>query len=310
MSPKSMASGPDEASSQRALPAVSQAPAVHGLFDEATFTITYVVEDPATKRCAVVDSVLDFDPAAGATSTASADKVITLVREHGLTVDWIIETHVHADHLSAAPYLKEKLGGEVAIGAHVRAVQRTFGRIFNAGPEFIPDGSQFDKLFDDGETFAVGSIPARAMHTPGHTPACMTFIIGDAAFVGDTIFMPDQGTGRCDFPGGDARQLHRSILRLYSLPPKTRLFMGHDYKAPGRDYYAWESTVEEERRHNIHIPEGGNEETFVAMRTLRDATLGAPRLIIPSIQVNMRAGMMPPSEDNGVTYLKIPLNLF
>jgi glyoxylase-like metal-dependent hydrolase (beta-lactamase superfamily II) len=294
--------------SSQAAPQV--APLVHGLFDEATFTVTYVVEDEASRRCAVIDSVLDYDAAAGAVSTASADRAVALVRERGLAVEWIIETHVHADHLSAAPYLKEELGGVVGIGANVTGVQKTFGRIFNAGPEFALDGSQFDRLFDDGDVFAVGSIPARAMHTPGHTPACMTFMIGDAAFVGDTLFMPDQGTGRCDFPGGGARRMHQSIRRIFSLPPKTRLFMGHDYKAPGRDSYAWESTVEEERRHNVQASEDIGENAFVAMRTLRDAALGAPKLIIPSIQVNMRAGHMPPSEDNGVTYLKIPLNLF
>jgi glyoxylase-like metal-dependent hydrolase (beta-lactamase superfamily II) len=304
------AAGPDGGSPQRPLAGASVAPLVHSFFDEDTFTITYVVEDESTKRCAIIDSVLDYSPAAGSVSTASADRVVALTRERGLTVEWILETHVHADHLSAAPYLKEKLGGEIGIGAHVTEVQRTFARIFNTEPEFVPDGGQFDRLFNDGDVFSVGSIPARAMHTPGHTPACMTFIIGDAAFVGDTLFMPDQGAGRCDFPGGDARQMHRSIQRVYSLPPKTRLFMGHDYKAPGRDHYAWESTVEEERLHNVQASASVSEDAFVAMRTQRDASLKAPRLIIPSIQVNMRAGRMPPPEDNGVTYLKIPLNLF
>jgi glyoxylase-like metal-dependent hydrolase (beta-lactamase superfamily II) len=286
------------------------APLVHGLFDDDTCTVTFVVEDPATRRCAIIDSVLDFDPAAGAVAERSADRVIALVRKRALTVDWILETHIHADHLTAAPYLKEALGGALGIGFNVTSVQQTFANIFNAGPGFIPDGSQFDRLFADGDSFAVGLIPARALHTPGHTPACMTYVIGDAAFVGDTLFMPDYGTARCDFPGGDARQLHRSIQRIYALPPQTRLFTCHDYKAPGRDSYAWETTVEAERLYNIQAHQGISEDAFATMRMLRDSTLAAPRLIIPSIQVNMRAGHMPPSENNGVTYLKIPLNLF
>jgi glyoxylase-like metal-dependent hydrolase (beta-lactamase superfamily II) len=285
-------------------------PLVHALFDEDTFTVTYVVEDEAARRCAIVDPVLDYDPAAGAVATRSADRVIALVRERGLTVEWILETHVHADHLSAAPYLKEKLGGQIGIGVNVTAVQETFARIYNTGPDFVADGAQFDRLFADGEAFAVGSIAARALHTPGHTPACMTYVIADAAFVGDTLFMPDYGTARCDFPGGDARQMYRSIQRIYALPPRTRLFMCHDYKTPGREVYAWETTVEEERRHNVQAHEGVSEDAFVALREARDAQLGAPRLIIPSIQVNMRAGRMPPPESNGVTYLKIPLNVF
>jgi glyoxylase-like metal-dependent hydrolase (beta-lactamase superfamily II) len=289
---------------------VGAAPVVHALFDEDTYTVTFVVEDPATKRCAIIDSVRDFDPAAGTVAERSADRVIALVRERALTVEWILDTHIHADHLTAAPYLKETLGGAVGIGANVTLVQQTFANIFNAGPEFIPDGRQFDRLFADGDVFAVGSISAYALSTPGHTPACMTYVIGDAAFVGDTLFMPDYGTARCDFPGGDARQMYRSIQRIYALPPQTRLFTCHDYKAPGRDDYAWETTVEAERRHNIQAHVGVSEDAYAAMRALRDSTLTAPRLIIPSIQVNMRAGHMPPSENNGVTYLKIPLNLF
>ncbi len=254
--------------------------------------------------------MLDYDPAAGHTDRHSADQMIAFVREHGLTVEWILETHVHADHLSAAPYLKEQVGGRLGIGANITVVQNVFGKIFNAGTEFQRDGSQFDRLFQDGDDFALGSIPARAIHTPGHTPACMTYLIGDAAFVGDTLFMPDYGTARCDFPGGDARQLYRSIRKLFALPDSTRLFLCHDYKAPGRDEYRWETTVAEEKAHNVHVHEGVSEDEFVAMRTARDSTLGMPRLILPSVQVNMRAGQMPPPEDNGQRYLKIPLDVF
>jgi glyoxylase-like metal-dependent hydrolase (beta-lactamase superfamily II) len=266
--------------------------------------------DPATRQCALIDSVLDYDPAAGHTDRHSADQMIAFVREHGLTVEWILETHVHADHLSAAPYLKEQVGGRLGIGANITVVQNVFGKIFNAGTEFQRDGSQFDRLFQDGDDFALGSIPARAIHTPGHTPACMTYLIGDAAFVGDTLFMPDYGTARCDFPGGDARQLYRSIRKIFALPDSTRLFLCHDYKAPGRDEYRWETTVAEEKAHNVHVHEGVSEDEFVAMRTARDSTLGMPRLILPSVQVNMRAGQMPPPEDNGQRYLKIPLDVF
>jgi glyoxylase-like metal-dependent hydrolase (beta-lactamase superfamily II) len=283
-------------------------PEVTAFFDEPTFTISYVVTDPASKACAIVDSVLDYDPASGRTRTESADEVIRFVRDHGLTCEWILETHVHADHLSAAPYLKENLGGEIAIGSNIRTVQEVFGKVFNAGTEFERDGSQFDRLLEDNDTFKVGAIEAKAWHTPGHTPACMTFVIGDAAFVGDTLFMPDFGTARCDFPGGDARTLYRSIKRVLALPPETRLFMCHDYKAPGRDEYAWETTVAEERAKNIHVHDGVSEDEFVAMREARDRELDMPRLILPSIQVNMRAGAMPPPEDNGISYVKIPLN--
>ena len=282
---------------------------VEAFFDSATYTYSYVVSDPATRRCAIVDSVLDYDPAAGRTSHESADRLIAHVREQGLTVDWLLETHVHADHLSAAPYLKRELGGQLAIGENITLVQDSFGKLFNAGSEFATDGRQFDRLFKDGERFPIGSLGARAIHTPGHTPACMTYVIGDAAFVGDTLFMPDYGTARCDFPGGDARVLYRSIHKLFQLPEQTRLFMCHDYKAPGRDDYRNETTVAEERAHNVHVHEGVGEDDFVAMRRARDATLGMPTLILPSVQVNMRAGQLPPAEDNGIRYLKIPLDV-
>lgn len=283
-------------------------PLVKAFFDEATFTVSYVVVDPSSRVCAIVDSVLDFDPASGRTQKESADSVIAYVQGEGLKVEWILETHVHADHLSAAPYLKQKLGGKLGIGFNITVVQNTFGKVFNAGTDFARDGSQFDHLFTDNEAFSIGNIKARAIHTPGHTPACMAYVIGDAAFVGDTLFMPDYGTARCDFPGGDARQLYRSIQKLFALPPESRLFMCHDYKAPGRDEYRWETTVTEERAHNIHVRDGISEDEFVAMRTKRDATLDMPRLILPSVQINMRAGHMPPPEANGVRYLKLPID--
>jgi len=291
------------------VPHAVAAPDVTAFFDEATFTVSYVVKDPGSNACAIVDSVLDFDPASGRTSTTSADAIVDHVRRHGLTVEWLLETHVHADHLSAAPYLKERVGGTLAIGFNITVVQNVFGKIFNAGTEFERDGSQFDHLFQDGERFAIGGLQGRVMHTPGHTPACMTFVIGDAAFVGDTLFMPDFGTARADFPGGDARTLYRSIQTVLALPAETRLFLCHDYKAPGRDEYRWETTVAEERAKNVHVHEGVSEDEFVAMRTARDATLSMPRLILPSVQVNMRAGEMPPPEDNGQRYLKLPVNL-
>ena len=284
-------------------------PKVDAFFDPATFTYSYVVSDPTTKHCAIIDSVLDYDPASGRTSFASADRLIAHVHEHKLTVDWLLETHVHADHLSAAPYLKRELGGKLGIGANITVVQNTFGKLFNAGCEFATDGSQFDHLFADGDTFTIGSIKAHALHTPGHTPACMTYVIGDAGFDGDTLFMPDYGTARCDFPGGSAHTLYQSIRKLFSLPGETRLFMCHDYKAPGRDDYRFETTVAEERAHNVHVHEGISEEDFVAMRSKRDATLGMPTLILPSVQVNMRAGQLPPAEENGTRYLKIPLDV-
>jgi glyoxylase-like metal-dependent hydrolase (beta-lactamase superfamily II) len=282
-------------------------PEVTALFDEATNTVSYLVADPATKTAAVVDSVLDYDPKSGRTSTASADRLIAAVREKGLTVAWLLETHMHADHLTAAPYLKEKLGGRIAIGARIGDVQKTFGAVFNAEPGFAVDGRQFDHLFADGERFQIGTLEARVLHTPGHTPACLTYVVGDAAFIGDTLFMPDYGTARADFIGGDARALYRSIRRILDLPGETRLFTGHDY-APGGRAFAWESTVAEQRAANVHVHDGVDEDAFVAMRTARDATLDFPRLILPSVQVNMRAGHMPPAEDNGVRYLKIPID--
>lgn len=283
-------------------------PIVHAFFDEPTNTVSYVVADPASNACAVIDSVLDYDAAAGRTRKASADAIIAFVRLKGWQTEWILETHVHADHLSAAPYLKQQLGGKLGIGVNITVVQNVFGKVFNAGTDFARDGSQFDHLFRDGERFRIGKIEARALHTPGHTPACMTYVIGDTAFVGDTLFMPDYGTARCDFPGGDARQLYRSIRRIFDLPPETRLFMCHDYKAPGRSDFRWETTVSEERANNIHVHDGVDEDSFVAMRTARDATLDMPRLILPSVQVNMRAGQMPSPESNGTRYLKIPLD--
>lgn len=283
-------------------------PEVKGFFDEATNTISYVVKDPAGKACAIVDSVLDFDYASGRTDTHSADAVIAHVKAAGLTVEWILETHVHADHLSAAPYIQDRVGGKIGIGANITVVQDTFGKIFNEGTEFQRDGSQFDRLFSEGDTFEIGALKGRVLHTPGHTPACLTYVIGDAAFVGDTLFMPDYGTARCDFPGGSAEALYGSIQKILSLPDATRIFVCHDYKAPGRDEYAWETTVAEERARNVHVGGGRSAEDFVQMRQARDKTLGMPRLIIPSLQVNMRAGQLPPAEDNGQVYLKVPVN--
>lgn len=283
-------------------------PQVHPFFDPVTFTYSYVVVDTTTQRCAIIDSVLDYDPAAGRTSTESADKIIAFVREQALDVEWILETHVHADHLSAAPYLQQALGGKLGIGANITKVQELFGQLFNEGTEFARDGSQFDCLLEDGDTFTIGTLKARAIHTPGHTPACMTYIIEDAVFVGDTLFMPDYGTARCDFPGGDAAQLYDSIQKIFALPDEYRVFMCHDYKAPGRTEYLYETTVGEERQHNIHVRAGVTKDEFVALRNKRDASLSMPRLILPSVQVNMRAGNMPPAEDNGIRYLKIPLN--
>lgn len=290
---------------QQADPAAVQ---VRSFFDEATFTVTHVLSDPATGKAAVIDSVLNFDPASGRTSTTSADGVIAYIREQGLEVEWLLETHAHADHLSGAPYLQEQLGGRLAIGRHILSVQEVFGKIFNEGTRFARDGSQFDQLFDDGDRFAIGSIPAIALHVPGHTPADMAYVIGDAVFIGDTLFMPDYGTARADFPGGDARVLYRSVRRLLSLPEASRLFLCHDYKAPGRDTYVWETTVAQQRRANVHIHDGVSEDEFAAMREARDATLDMPRLILPSIQVNMRGGHFPEPEENGVSYLKLPLN--
>ena len=289
--------------------ASGQAPMVKTFFDGPTFTATHVVWDPATKRAAIVDSVLDFDQASGRTHTGSAEAVVTFVKSEGLSVDWILETHAHADHLSAAPFLKAQLGGQVVIGADITTVQRTFASVFNEPDSFTQDGSQFDKLMADGETFSIGTIPAVALHVPGHTPACLAFVIGDAVFVGDTLFMPDYGTARCDFPGGDARTLYRSIRRLMKLPGETRVFLCHDYQAEGRNTYVWETTIAAEREGNIQVHEGVSEDEFVAMREARDATLAMPKLILPSVQVNIRAGHFPEPEANGVSYLKLPLNL-
>lgn len=282
-------------------------PNVKPFFDEATFTVTYVVSDPATGRAAIVDPVLDFDAASGRTSTASADEVIAFVNDNKLGVDWILETHVHADHLSGAPYLGEQLGGKAAIGKDVTAVQETFKGVFNL-KDLTTDGSQFGHLFTDTETFSVGDIDSHIIATPGHTPACVTYVIGDAAFVGDTLFMPDFGSARTDFPGGSAPQLYDSIQKILALPDDTRLFMCHDYKAPGRDVYAWETSVAEQRVSNIHINDKVSRDEFVAMREGRDSQLGMPRLILPSLQVNLRAGQLPEPEDNDIRYLKLPLN--
>jgi glyoxylase-like metal-dependent hydrolase (beta-lactamase superfamily II) len=283
-------------------------PEVHAFFDQDTFTVTYVVRDPSSKKVAVVDSVLDFDYASGRTDTRSADAVIAFVKEHGLEVEWLLETHVHADHLSAAPYIQRELGGKIAIGENIRVVQDTFGKVFNEGTEFQRDGSQFDALFKQGDSFHIGQLRGDVMHTPGHTPACLTYLIGDAAFVGDTLFMPDFGTARCDFPGGSAEMLWDSVQKIMALPDETRIFVGHDYKAEGRDVYAWETTVGAQKAMNKHVGEGKSKEDFVLARNERDAQLAMPRLIIPSLQVNMRAGQMPKAEDNGVSYIKVPVN--
>jgi len=282
-------------------------PDVKAFFDEATFTVSYVVSDPATNRAAVIDPVLDYDPASGRTSTGSADEMIGYLRDSDLAVDWIIETHVHADHLSAAPYLKGQVGGQTGIGSDVTAVQSAFRDIFNI-KDLAADGSQFDHLFVNGESFKVGEIDAEVIATPGHTPACITYVIGDSAYVGDTLFMPDFGTARTDFPGGSAEQLYNSIQKILSLPDGTRLFMCHDYKAPGRDDYAWETSVKEQRDRNIHINKAVSKTAFVELREGRDAQLGVPKLILPSIQVNIRAGQLPDPEDNGVRYLKTPID--
>ena len=282
-------------------------PDITAFFDAPTFTVTYVVADPGTSRAAIIDPVLDYDSASGRTSTASADELIKFVTKQRLSVDWILETHVHADHLSGAPYLRDKLGGKTAIGAHVTAVQEVFKGVFNLA-DLATDGSQFDRLFEDGDSFSIGDLDVRVMHTPGHTPACLTYVIGDAAFVGDTLFMPDFGSARTDFPGGSAAQLYDSIQKILSLPDDTRLFMCHDYKAPGRDEFAWETSVGEQRKSNIHINDSVTRQDFIEMREGRDSQLGMPKLILPSIQVNVRAGALPAAEDNGVAYLKIPLD--
>jgi glyoxylase-like metal-dependent hydrolase (beta-lactamase superfamily II) len=284
-------------------------PTVRSFFDETTFTVTHVAHDPMTRKSAIIDGVLHFDPASGRTSPTPADTVIAYVERQGLTVEWLLETHAHADHLSSAPYLQRKLGGRIAIGAQIVSVQKTFAKLFNAEPQFRCDGSDFDQLFNDGDHFTIGALPVTVLHVPGHTPACIAYVIGDAVFVGDTMFMPDYGTARADFPGGDARKLFRSLRRLLELPAQTRLFMCHDYLPSGRTHYVWETTVAAQRKENIHARDGVSEDEFVAMREARDKTLAVPRLILPSVQVNMRAGHLPPPEANGIAYLKIPVNV-
>jgi len=288
-------------------PDLSVKPEVTAFFDEPTNTISYVVKDPNSNACAIVDSVMDIDYAAGRITYDGADRIIAFVKEHGLKVEWLIETHVHADHLSAAPYIQGKVGGKIGIGENITIVQETFGKVFNEGTEFQRDGSQFDRLFSDGDTYMIGTMPAFVLHTPGHTPACMTHVVGDAAFVGDTLFMPDGGTARADFPGGDARELFHSIKRVLSLPPETRLFICHDYGPNGREI-RWETTVADERAHNIHVHDGATEDEFVEKRTARDKTLAMPKLIIPAIQVNMRGGDLPPADESGKRFLKVPIN--
>ncbi len=287
---------------------MSSSAIVKTFFDPATFTYTHVVHDPKTLKAAIFDSVLDYDPKSGRTNTSSADEVIEYVKHNDLNVDWLFETHVHADHISAAPYLKGKLGGKIAIGRYINVIQETFKPIFNTEASFATDGSQFDVLFADGDTFKIGQISGYVMHTPGHTPACSTYVVDNQhAFVGDTIFMPDQGTARCDFPGGDANVLFNSVSRILKLEKSTKLYMCHDYGPNGRDYQ-YLTTVEEQREKNIHVNQTVSEDDFVKMRTQRDATLDMPVLILPSVQINMRAGELPPAEDNGIQYVKIPLN--
>ena len=283
-------------------------PNITAFFDEATNTISYIVCDPNGSACAVIDSVLDFDFASGRTDTRSADKLINFIKENKLDVQWLLESHVHADHLSAAPYIQMELGGKIGIGSHITDVQQTFGKIFNEGTEFQRDGSQFDRLFVEGDTFHIGQLRGDVLHTPGHTPACMTYVIGDAAFVGDTLFMPDFGTARCDFPGGSSENLFASIKKILTLPDATRIFVGHDYKAPGREHYAWETTVGEQKKRNIHIKSGQSKEDFVKLRDERDAKLAMPKLIVPSLQINMRAGNMPEPDEQGDVFLKVPIN--
>ena len=283
-------------------------PNITAFFDQATNTISYIVCDPNGSACAVIDSVLDFDFASGRTDTRSADKLINFIKENKLDVQWLLESHVHADHLSAAPYIQMEVGGKIGIGSHITDVQETFGKIFNEGTEFQRDGSQFDKLFVEGDTFHIGQLRGDVLHTPGHTPACMTYVISDAAFVGDTLFMPDFGTARCDFPGGSSENLFSSIQKILSLPDATRIFVGHDYKAPGREYYAWETTVGEQKKKNIHIKSGKSKEDFVKLRDERDAKLAMPKLIVPSLQINMRAGNMPEPDEQGDVFLKVPIN--
>ena len=283
-------------------------PKVKAFFDPQTNTISYVVRDPNGHAAAVIDSVLDFDHASGTTQTSSADKIIAYAKEEALDIQWLLESHVHADHLSAAPYIQEKLGGKIGIGNNITLVQDTFGKVFNEGTEFQRDGSQFDQLFDHGDVFQIGQMRVDVLHTPGHTPACLTYVIEDAAFVGDTLFMPDFGTARCDFPGGSSQTLYESIQKILALPDETKIFVGHDYKAPGRDEYSWETTVGEQRRQNVHIGGDVKAEAFVKLRDERDAKLAMPKLIVPSLQINMRAGNMPPPDEHGDVFLKLPIN--
>jgi len=283
-------------------------PKVEAFFDPATFTVSYVVMDPQSQSCAVIDPVLDYDPASGRTSTRSADKIMAFIKAHGLQTEWVLETHAHADHLSAAPYLRDQLGGRIAIGEHIPEVQKVFTGVFNLGASVKHDGSQFDYLFKDQEKFKIGNLEVKVIYPPGHTPACVSYFIGDAVFVGDTLFMPDYGSARCDFPGGDAKTLYQSVQKLYALPDETRMFLCHDYLAPGRNEYVWETSVGDQKANNIHLNTNITEAEFVKLRTKRDAGLAMPQLILPSIQVNIRAGELPEPEDNGTRYLKIPLN--
>ena len=283
-------------------------PKVKAFFDPQTNTISYVVRDPNGHAAAVIDSVLDFDHASGTTQTSSADKIIAYAKEEALDIQWLLESHVHADHLSAAPYIQEKLGGKIGIGNNITLVQDTFGKVFNEGTEFQRDGSQFDQLFDHGDVFHIGQMRVDVLHTPGHTPACLTYVIEDAAFVGDTLFMPDFGTARCDFPGGSSQTLYESIQKILALPDETKIFVGHDYKAPGRDEYSWETTVGEQRRKNVHIGGDVKAEAFIKLRDERDAKLAMPKLIVPSLQINMRAGNMPPPDEHGDVFLKLHIN--
>ena len=283
-------------------------PEVKAFFDNATNTVSFVIKDPNSNKCAIIDSVLDFDYSSGHTDTKSADEIIAYVKAEGLEPEWLLESHVHADHLSAAPYIQEQVGGKIGIGDQISVVQDVFGKVFNEGTDFQRNGSQFDALFKEGDTFKIGGLNVNVMHTPGHTPACMTYVVGDAAFVGDTMFMPDFGTARCDFPGGSAETLYDSIQKILSLPDETRIFVGHDYKAPGRDEFAWETSVAEQKAANIHVSEDKDAADFIKMRTERDAQLNVPKLIVPAIQVNMRAGQMPEPDESGQVYLKVPVN--
>ncbi|WP_435136952.1 MBL fold metallo-hydrolase [Pseudopelagicola sp. nBUS_19] len=283
-------------------------PDVTAFFDAATNTISFLIKDPGGTACAVIDSVLDFDYSSGRTDTKSADQIIQHIKFNDLKLEWLLESHVHADHLSAAPYIQDELGGKIGIGNNITLIQKTFGKVFNEGTRFRRDGSQFDKLFVEGDSLMIGQMRADVLHTPGHTPACLTYVIGDAAFVGDTLFMPDFGTARCDFPGGSSEELFNSIQKILSLPDETRIFVGHDYKAPGRNEFAWETTVGEQKARNIHVGEGKRKDAFVKMRDERDATLSMPKLIIPSLQINMRAGHMPEPDELGDIFLKVPIN--